>query len=77
MKPGLENIANYWPTFNVTFLWKVIKKIITQKMVWYLEARDLMPKFQPGFRKELSIGLLRLNSDICDTIDSGRVMMLS
>jgi hypothetical protein len=80
-KPGLDsdNINNYRPISNLTFLSKIIEKVVVRQLVPYLESSTLMPKLQSGFRKGHSTEtvLLRLISDVCDAIDAGHVTLLA
>jgi Reverse transcriptase (RNA-dependent DNA polymerase) len=80
-KPGLDlnDISNFRPVSNLSFLSKIIEKIVALQAVSYLDTHDLMPKRQSGFRKGHSTEtlLLRLISDIYDTMDAGRVTLLA
>ena len=80
-KPGLDpdNIKHYRPISNLTFLSKVIEKLVVRRLLRYLESCNLMPKLQSGFRKGHSTEtvLLRLISDVYDAIDAGHVTLLA
>src|SRR6218665_2357819 len=43
--------GNFRPIANVSFISKVIVKIIAYQLVPYLEANNLIPAIQSGFRK--------------------------
>ena len=80
-KPGMDpdNIKHYRPISNLTFLSKVIEKLVVRQLLQYLESCNLIPKLQSGFRKGHSTEtvLLRLISDVCDAIDAGHVTLLA
>src|SRR6218665_3030634 len=67
-RPGLDptDPGNFRPIANVCFISKVIEKIIAYQLVLYLEANNLIPAIQSGFRKGHSTEtlLLSLLSDI-------------
>src|SRR6218665_3000739 len=64
---GLDpnNPNNHRPIANVSFVSKIIENIVSFQPKSYLEAHDLLPAIQSGFRKGHSIEtlLLRLLSD--------------
>ena len=75
-KPGLDrdDVNNYRPISNLTFMSKVIKKIVAKQLIAYLVANNLVPKLQSGFRSGHSTetAILRVLSDIYSSIDQDR-----
>ena len=71
---GLDNAepTNYRPIANVTFLSKIIEKIVASQLMHYLDKNDLLPTFESGFRKGHSTETL-LVSDIYGVIDRSQV----
>ena len=72
--------GNFQPIANVSFISKVIEKIIAYQLVLYLEANNLIPAIQSGcFRKGHSTEtlLLRLLSDIYGAIDHSQLTLLA
>src|SRR6218665_1248089 len=71
--------VNYRPIANVSFVSKVIEKIIAFQMTLYLETNNLLPVIQSGFRKGHSTEtlLLRLLSDVYAAIDSSQLTLLA
>src|SRR6218665_2798618 len=69
----------YRPISNVSFLSKIIEKIVSEQITSYLSTKDLLPKYQSGFRRGHSTEtlLLRLLSDCYGAIDGGRVTLLA
>lgn len=70
---------NYYPIFNHMFLAKLLKNVVVQQLLQYIEACDLLWKLQLGFRKDHSnkTFVLGLFSDVCDTVDIGHVLLLA
>src|SRR6218665_1095959 len=75
----LKDPSNFQPISNVSFLSKIIQKIVSQQITSYLSTNDLLPKYQSGFRRGHSAEtlLLRLLSDCYGAIDGGRVTLLA
>ena len=45
-----SEIKNYWPISNMTFLSKVIERLVCKPHVAYLEANNLLPRYQSAYR---------------------------
>src|SRR6218665_2716402 len=75
----LKDPSNFRPISNVSFLSKIIEKIVSEQITPYLSTNDLLPKYQSGFRRGHSIEtlLLRLLSDCYGAIDGGRVTLFA
>src|SRR6218665_739881 len=71
--------VNYRPIANVSFVSKIIEKIIAFQMTSYLETNNLLPDIQSGFRKGHSTKslLLRLLSDVYAVTDSSQLTLLA
>src|SRR6218665_1017873 len=80
-RAGLDptDTGNFRPIANVSFIFKVIEKAIAYQLVPYLEANNLIPAIQSGFRKGHSTQnlLLRLLSDIYGAIDRSQLTLLA
>ena len=67
-KPGLDrdDVSNYRPISNLTFISKVMEKIVAKQLIAYLASNNLMPRLQSGFRSGYSTetAILRVLSDI-------------
>src|SRR6218665_1856161 len=70
--------ANYSPITNVTFLSKILEWIVANQLISYLDANEMFPPNQSGFRRNHSTEtlLLRLLSDY-STMDRGHVTLLA
>src|SRR6218665_2204237 len=71
--------GNFRPIANVSLISKVVEKIIASQLLPYLEANNLIPAIQSGFRKGHSTEtlLLRLLSDIYGAIDRSQLTLLA
>ena len=54
--------GNFRPIANVSFISKVVEKIIVHQLFPYLEANNLIPAIQSGFRNRHSTETLLLRS---------------
>jgi hypothetical protein len=75
----LSVISNYRPVSNLSFISKVLEKIVKQQLTSYLESNNLLPIFQSAYRANHSTetALLRLYSDLVATADVGKVSLLA
>ena len=75
----LNEPSSFRPISNLSFLSKVLEKIVAKQLVLYLTETDLLPKFQSGYRRYHSTEtlLVRLLSDIHSAIASGEVAVLA
>ena len=51
-KKGLDenDVASFRPISNLTFLSKVIERMVNRQLMDFLESHQLLPRFQSGFR---------------------------
>src|SRR3984885_8230076 len=72
-------LSNYRPISNVSFLSKIIEKIVATQLIKYLDSNNLLPPRQSGFRKGHSTEtlLLHLLADIYNAIDRSQVTLLA
>src|SRR6218665_1176388 len=56
----LKDPSNFRPISNVSFLSKIIEKIVSEQITSYLSTNDLLPKYQSGFRRGHSTETLLL-----------------
>src|SRR6218665_1500110 len=70
---------NFRPVANVSFLSKIIEKVVAAQLSHYLDINNLLPIYQSGFRKGHSTEtlLVRLLSDIYGAIDKSEVTLLA
>lgn len=76
---GLDtsNPVNFRPIANVSFISKVVEKVVALQLTLYLVTNNLLPTIQSGFRKGHSTEtlLLRLLSDIYGAIDRSKLTL--
>ena len=74
-KPGLDSevFKNYRPVSNLSFLSKIIEKVISTQFVTYIVDNGLTDDFQSAYKCVHSTGtaLLRVYNDIVVTIGNG------
>ena len=72
-------LKNYRPVSNLTFMSKIVEKLVSERLTCYLQANNLMPRLQSAYRRHHSTetALLRVVSDILRAVDSGKVALLS
>ena len=75
----VSDVKNYRPISGLTFISKLIEKVVARQLVAYLVSNKLLPKFQSGFRRGHSTetAILRMLSDIYAAIDRGKVALLA
>ena len=73
-----DDVRNYRPISNLTFLSKVIEKIVASQLTGYLQENKLFPDLQSDYRQGHSTetALLKIFSDILDAADSVQVTLL-
>ena len=71
-------LKNYRPVSNLTFMSKIVEKLVSGQLVGYLQSNNLMPRFQSAYRRHHSTetALLRVISDIVGAVDRGCVTLL-
>ena len=79
-KPSLdcEVLSNFRPVSNLSFIAKVIEKVIAERVVAHMSNHNMMDKFQSAYRTKHSTetALLRVQNDILFNIDKGKGILL-
>ena len=79
-KPGLDPDTpnNYRPISNLTFLSKILEKVVAAQLKSHLDSNNLYEPFQSGFRSKHSTetALLKITNDILLSADSGHLTIL-
>ena len=71
--------SSFCPISNLSFMSKILEKIVVKQLMSYLLESNLLPKFQSGYGSYHSTEtlLVRLLSDIHTAIDDGEVTVLA
>ena len=80
-KPSLDVnvLKNYRPVSNLSFISKVLEKIVFKQIVTHLQNNDLIDHFQSAYKTGHSTetALLRVVNDLLCDIDNGNVCFLT
>ena len=79
-KPHLDavDVKNYRLVSNLTFVSKVVERLVSGRLVGYLQENNLMPVEQSAYRRNQSTetALLRVISDLLNSMDKQEVTLL-
>ena len=80
LKPNADpdEPKSYRPISNLTFLSKVIERLVVKQINEYIDKSLLMPEFQSAYRRRHSTesALVKVLSDIFDAADGRQVTLL-
>ena len=79
-KSGLNpaDMKNYWPISNLTFMSKIVKRLVCCQITTFLEWNNFIPKEQSAYRRGQSMetAVLKLISDFYSAADKCEVSLL-
>jgi hypothetical protein len=79
-KSGLdkEDLNNFRPVANLSFLGKMIERVVSPRLLSVIAEYDLQDPFQSAYRANHSTetALLRVHNDILRAMDSGKITAL-
>ena len=80
-KTGLDpnDVKSYRPVSNLTFMYKIVERLVSRQVTEHLHRNGLMPTVQSAYRHGYSTetALLKIVSDITDATDAGKVSLLA
>ena len=73
-----ENFKNFRPVSNLSFISKVIEKVIAKQVLKHMEENALLEKMQSAYRcgHSTETALLRVHNDILKAVDGKKVVFL-
>jgi len=79
-KPGLDSeiLKNYRPVSNLTFISKLVEKVVAARIDHHFQTNGLMCERQSAYRKSHSTetALLKVTADVLEALDSGHTCIL-
>ena len=79
-KAGADSadVKNYRPISNLTFMSKVVERLVCRQLTTFLDSHKLLPELQSAYRKHHSTetAVLKIVSDILHATDNGKVTLL-
>jgi len=71
------DVKNYQPISNLTFMSKIVERLICVQMTAFLNSCQLLPELQSAYRKHhnTETAILKIVSDILQAADSSRVTL--
>ena len=75
----LINLENYRPVSNLSFIFKIIEKVVSNRLQAHINSSKLNNPMQSAYRKVHSTetALLRVHNDISVSLDKGHVTALT
>ena len=79
-KPGLdiEGLKTFCPVSNLSFISKVIEKVVAARLLDHMVENELLKSFQSTYRAGhgTETALLRVHNDIVNTVDQKKGVFL-
>ena len=79
-KPTLDftDLKNYHPILNLSFLLKLVERIIANRFLTHLSSHDLLAKFSSAYHKFHSseTALLYVQNDILVALEASHILLL-
>ena len=73
-----EDLKNYRPVFNLSFMSKVVEKAVLSQILQHVNRNKLLSDFQSAYRPYHSseIALLKVTDDLLSAMDEGKISVL-
>ena len=75
---SILDIKNYRPISNLSFMSKIVEKLVAQQLFAHLSRNQLLPPSQSGFRRHhfTESAILKVLADVYTSIDIGQVSLV-
>ena len=75
----VDNLKNYRPVSNLSFISKIIEKVVSNRLQAHINSNKLNNSMQSAYRKfhSTETALLRVHNDISVSLDKGHVTALT
>ena len=75
----VNNLKNYRPVSNLSFISKIIEKVVSNRLQAHINSNELNNPMQSAYRKfhSTETALLRVHNDISVSLDKGHVKALT
>ena len=72
-------MKNYWPVSNLSFLSKVLEKVMVNQLHTHINSSNTSNQYQSAYRKfhSTETALLKIHSDILASMDANKVTALT
>ena len=77
-KESIDMLSNYRPITNISFLSKIVEKVIAQQLTQYLDTNHMLPVVQSAYRRNHSTetALVNIINELLVSADKGQVTLL-
>ena len=74
----LADVKNYRPISNLTFMSKIIERLVCRQLTAFVDRHRLLPDLQSAYRRQHSTetAVFKVVSDILKAADDGNVTLL-
>jgi len=74
-----NEVKNYRPVSNLSFISKLIERIVMKQLLSHLISNDLMPLYQSGYQQfhSTETALLQVTSELYASMDEQKVSLLA
>jgi hypothetical protein len=74
-----EVLGNFWPVSNLSFLSKLIQRVVARQLIAYLERGSLLVPVQSAYRANHSTetALLKVLNNLLNAVDRGEAAILA